>query len=468
MEAVMETDFLYRQVADPIEQQILTGILPTGTKLWSLRTLSREYGISQNTALNVYYYLEAKNLIESRPQSGYYVKYSPIKKVQQASLPSPRAVLADDSYWVHSVYQNIGQDHPLAMAHPGEALLPIAKLNKALIQASRSLQGSGVLYEKPEGNAELRKQVARWSIPLREDEIITTHGCLNAISLCLLSLTQPGDTIIVESPVSFGMLQVAKSLSLKVIELPTHPEYGISLLALERNLKKRRIAACLFIPTFSNPLGFCMSDEDKWKLVQLCEKYQVPLIENDINADVHFGKKRPKSCKSFDKSGIVLWCGSVSKTLAPGYRVGWVAPGRFYHEVLKTKIQHQISSTSITQEVIAHYLRTGRYEHHLRKLRVSLQAQLLHFQKAIADYFPRSTKVTSPQGGFTIWVQLHKDLNTLEIFEQCKKYDVSFAPGALFSLQHLYSNCLRLNFSLGWNSEVEEKLERLGEILKKT
>jgi len=325
--------FTYLKIAGVIEQQIMSSLLQTGDKLPSLRTVCREYGVSQNTALNAYFHLERKMLIETRPKSGYYVKYSRARmpSIPAATSPSGIASYGDIERLVSRVYQNLGEEAglQLSLGTPANELLPITKLNKGLLLATRELKGSGVAYDKAEGNERLRRQIARRAFAmgcdLNSDDIITTSGCLNAIAYCLMALTEKGDTVAMESPVSFGMLQLAQSLGLKILELPTHPQTGIDLNALEDALKKKEVKTFLLISNFGNPLGSCMSDEAKKTVVQLAEKYNVPLIENDLNGDVYFDQHRPRSCKTYDTNGMALWCGSISKTLAPGTGLdGWL------------------------------------------------------------------------------------------------------------------------------------------------
>jgi DNA-binding transcriptional MocR family regulator len=474
-EATDQRRFAYLRIADIIEQQILGNTLRTGDKLPSLRTICRAYGVSQNTALSAYYHLESKMLIETRPKSGYYVRYArtSMPPVPGISHPSSMANFGVSAQLVSKVYDNLGEDGhlSLALATPANALLPIAKLNKGLIQATRALHGSGVAYDKAEGNERLRRQIARLALnmecSLSYQDIITTSGCLNALSLCMMSVTEKGDTVAMESPVSFGMLQLAEALGLQVLELPTHPESGVDLDALEGALKNKKVNASLLISNFNNPLGSCMPDANKKAAVQLAEHYNIPLIENDISGDVYFGSKRPRSCKTYDRSGIVLWCGSVSKTLAPGYRVGWVAPGRFRESVLRTKLYHSISGTSITQETIGSFLETGRYESHLRKLRHTLYGNMLRYSGAITDYFPEGTKATRPQGGSVLWVELPAYIDTATLYEKALARNISFAPGKIFTLQNQYQSCLRLNYGLLWNAQTEAQLKTLGEIAKK-
>jgi DNA-binding transcriptional MocR family regulator len=351
---------------------------------------------------------------------------------------------------------------------PDNALLPIAKLNKALVAAMRNLPAGGTSYDDVQGNQKLRKNIARWSFTwgsgLEADDIVTTAGAMSAISYCLMAITKAGDSIAVESPVYFATLQLAKSLGLKVIELPTNPVTGIEPGALKKVLP--RIKACILVSNFSNPTGACIPEENKKAIVQMLIAANVPLIEDDLYGDVYFGSSRPKPCKAFDEVGMVLWCGSVSKTLAPGYRVGWVAPGRFREKIIRIKLLHSISSTTLTQEVIADFLENARYENHLRRLRSTLYANSLRFIRAISEYFPEGTRVTQPTGGFVLWAEMDKTVDTALLYELAIQDKISIAPGRMFTLQNQFNNCMRLSYGLNWNDQLDKKLQHLGQLVK--
>lgn len=469
-----DTALLYQRIAATLEQQIQKGVLQQGDKLPSLRSICIEYGVSMSTALQAYLQLEKKALIESKPASGYYVSYSfrNLPPVPATSKPggsyndnNPKDIIA-------KVYNNIGsrKGSTLSLSVPADELLPIAKLNKAMVQAMRNLPGSGTAYEDVQGNLHLRRQVARWSYAwegkLDADDIVTTGGCKHALSLCMMALLKRGDTIALESPVYFGILQLAASLGLKVIELPTNAQIGIDPDDLKKIIAKNKVHACLLVSNFNNPLGSCMPDEHKNATVDLLAHYGVPLIEDDIYGDVFFGKSRPRSCKTFDDSGNVLWCGSVSKTLAPGYRVGWVAPGRYKDEINKLKLYHNVASVSLTQEAVAIFLEEGRYEHHLRKMRQTLQANSLRFIKAIGDYFPEGTKVSRPQGGFVLWLELDKRINTADLYDIAIRQNITLAPGRIFTLHDQYHHCMRLSYGSLWNEKTDRLLKQLGNLAK--
>ncbi|CCH02868.1 transcriptional regulator, GntR family with aminotransferase domain [Fibrella aestuarina BUZ 2] len=463
----------YQQVARQLGDKLRLGLLAEGDKLPSVRTLSQELGVSINTVQQAYYYLEAEGLVEARPQSGYYARTQgqrqqrvPRRSAPQA-LPQQGSPLDLESILLRLMRQQREADWlPFSMSVPAPSLLPIPKLTRAFQQAQRNMPHAGIGYELMEGNAALRRQIARhalfWGGQLTDEEIITTEGCTGAMTLCLKTVTQPGDTVAVESPIYFGILQSILSLGLNVLELPTDPLTGIDLDVLETHMQAGQVQACLLVPNFSNPLGSCMPDAHKQRLVRLLERHQLPLIEDDLYGDLHFSAYRPRPCKAYDEQGWVLWCGSFSKTLAPGYRVGWVAPGRYYHALLQIKRYQAGFSPGITQQGIATFLANDRYELHLRRLRRTLTSNCQRYQLAIRTYFPKGTRISEPQGGFTLWVEVDPAVDTIALADKLAPFQISIMPGQLFSLQPQYTNCMRLSYGLPFNERVEWGLRQIG------
>jgi len=464
-------EILYRKIAAGLADQIKNGTLKTSDKMPSLRMLHQEYGVSMTTAIQAYLELESKGLIVSRPQSGYYVNYKPANlSVPTVSKPIGGYESECVETLIAKMYSTLNNKDitRFSTGVPESELLPIAKLNKELVNAMRNLDGSGTQYETIQGNLKLRHDIARltytWNGNLSGEDMVTTAGAMNAISFSLMALTQKEDTIAVESPVYFGILQLAKNLGLKVIELPTHPETGVELEALKKVLPG--IKVCILVSNFNNPLGSCMPEEHKREVVRMLGERGIPLIEDDLYGDIYFGSSRPKPCKAFDEEGLVLWCGSVSKTLAPGYRVGWIAPGKFKEKIIHQKLIHTFSSTAITQEAVANFLEKGRYEHHLRKLRSELHANSLQFARAVAAYFPEGTKISRPQGGFMLWVEMDKKIDTTDLYDRAIRQKISIAPGRVFSLQNQFNNCMRLSYGQRWSELIDSKLKQLGKIAK--
>jgi DNA-binding transcriptional MocR family regulator len=468
----MKKEALYLKIAKVIEEQIDSETLKLGDKLPSIRSIQKIYNVSINTAKQAFLELESKSLIEARPKSGYFISKTSRRKF---SLPTVSRLKSsqDEKHpedLISKVFNTLENKdiRQFSLGVPDKSLLPIAKLNKGIIAVVQKLNDGGTSYEPVQGSLNLRRTVAKWSLVLEgkltEDDIVTTSGTMNALYNCLMAVTQRGDTIAVETPVYFGILQMARSMGLNVIEIPNNPLTGINLEALKKVLPK--LKACCFISNFSNPLGCLMPDEHKKELVRMLTEYNIPLIEDDLYGNLFFGATRPKPCKAFDEAGIVMWCGSVSKTLAPGYRVGWVAPGKFKDKIIRQKLLQTISTPSLYQEVIADFLEHGRYDHHLRTIRTKLYTSCLKFQRAIEDYFPHNTKISQPQGGFMLWLELDKKIDTAKLFDIAIKQKISFAPGRMFSLHNQYNNCMRLNYGQEWNEDIDFDLKRLGNIVK--
>lgn len=466
---------LYHRLATLLEGQITSEVLKIGDKLPSVRAFSQQQGVSISTALQAYYLLEARGLIEARPQSGYYVRYAPARfpELPGKSAPSRSPVEADAQALIDEVFggplADPGNLVPFSLSVPAPELLPVAKLNKSLVEAARTLPASGTQYERVQGNLELRRQIARlsinWGGALTENDVVTTAGCMDALSYALIALTEPGDTVAVESPTYFGVLQLARSLGLRVLELPTHPATGVDLNALEHALRRQPIRACLFTPNFSNPLGSCMPDAHKQALVKLLADFGTYLVEDDLYGDVYFGEHRPKNAKTYDESGMVLWCGSVSKTLAPGYRVGWIAPGRYLEKIKRLKLYHSVSSPTLPQAAVGMFMAGGGYERHLRRLRRLLQTNCLQYIRAVHSYFPPGTRLCRPTGGFALWMELDARVDTHELYRRALKRGISIAPGRMFTLQEQYRHCLRVSYGLPWGERVENALRTLGKLV---
>lgn len=474
MNELATTGFLYVEIAEKLENQILEGVLQVGDKLPSLRVLQQEYGVSISTILQAYYFLEAKSLIESRPRSGYYVVFcgDKIPENPVKSSPDKLPVLGSSSDLIVDFFHKLDNDVGINFSRgvPSPELLPIAKLNKVMHEAIMKLPQGGTAQGGILGRISLRRQIARrsvlWGGNLKEDDLVITSGCTSALSLSLMAVTKPGDTIAVESPVYFGLLQLADTLGLRVHELPTDSVTGLDIDALKIALENTEIKAVAIVSNFSNPLGNTLPDANKKELVKVIQDHEIPLIEDDIYGDIYYGKQRPNTCKTYDDSGLVILCGSFSKTLASGYRIGWVAAGKFQEEVLRLKLYLSATTTTITEEAMAIFLEKGRYDHHLRKLRQTLHANSLKYMTAIVNYFPENTRVSKPQGGFLFWIELPHHIDTRLLLEKAEVFQIKFTPGRLFTLQDQYNNCMRLSYGLLWNAEIDAALQKLGALVK--
>jgi DNA-binding transcriptional MocR family regulator len=467
-------DFLYVQMAARIEKQVKQNLLKPGDKLPSVRALSQEQGISLSTAFKTYTELETLGIIEARPKSGYYVRFRqarfsetpetkpPIKKIRQASVAQIIAMV-DKNMHEEGVLR-------LSLSAPPINLIPVAKLSKSMAEAIRKSPNGNINYENVQGNISLRKQIARqafsWGGNITEEDVVTTQGCIEALAFCLRAVTKPGDTVAIESPTYFGIFNIMLSLDLKVLEIPVHPDTGADIEYLKRAIDKVEIKACLFVNNFSNPVGSCMPDNRKKQLVQLLAKKKIPLIEDDIYGEIYFGKSRPRTCKSFDTKGGVMLCSSVSKSLAPGYRVGWCIPGKFKEQIIQIKRMHSVTSATPTQAAIAHFLETGRYDLHMRNLRRALYTQCQRYMRAISDYFPPDTKISQPQGGYVLWIELNKSINAFKLYQAALENAISIAPGQIFSTDSRFTNFIRISFGISFDDTVDKSIRILGNLVR--
>jgi DNA-binding transcriptional MocR family regulator len=471
---ILGDDLLYEQVAGRIEQMIEKGVLRAGEKIPSVRSMSRQQNVSMSTAFQAYFLLESKGLIESRPRSGFFVRLANKDLPPQPNRTNPPLIAKNVNIdeMVAEVFEAARHPDivPLGAACPSPAILPVNKLNRITIAILRDYPEHTTEYEFPPGNELLRRRIAQrsftWGGNLSANDIVITSGCMEALNLCLRAVAKPGDTIVLESPTYYGILQTIQSLGMRALEVATTPNEGLCLEALEKALNNNDIKACLVVTNFNNPMGSCMPTENKKKLVEMLGKRNIPLIEDDLYGELHFGCSRPQNAKAFDKKGLVLLCSSFSKSLAPGYRVGWVVPGKFKTKVERLKSMTTIATSTLPQMVIAEFLKNGSYERHLNQLRKAFCEQMQATLKAICKYFPEGTKVTRPTGGFVLWVELPKQVDALELHNRALEKKISIAPGPIFSATRKYNNFIRISCGNPWSKEIEVALIELGRLAK--
>lgn len=443
----------YEQVAEHIRDQVQRGILRPGERIPSVRALSRRLGVSISTVVQGYGILQDERLIEPRPQSGYYVK-APVRRPPVPAMSRPEAypvpvTVSELALQVVQAYRTPGVIQ-MGTALPRTDFPAVTHLHRILASLARRPDPRLRDYDMPPGNSALRLQIARRAVDagvaVSPDEVVVTNGCQEALVLCLRAVAEAGDTVAIESPAFYGTLQAIESLGLKALEIPSDPRYGISLDALRLALEQWPLKAVLLTPSFSNPLGYCMSDARKGELVALLESAEVPLIEDDIYGDLDYGDHRPRAAKAWDRSGNVLLCSSLSKTLDPGLRIGWAMPGRFREKVTHLKLVNSMASATLPAFAAAEYLESGGHDRHLRTIRKAYRERRDRFLALAQELLPETTRVTSPDGGFIAWVELPHGTDAMELYHGAMRQGVSIAPGPLFSPSGKYRNFIRINY----------------------
>lgn len=460
----------YERLAAELTDMIRRGALPPGARLPSVREASSTRRISPSTVFEAYYLLQARGLIESRPRSGFFVRQAAPARPARSTTAPPRSRPVAISELVFEVLAATRRPGvaPLGSAFPGPELFPLRQLARALATSMRALQPAQIVEDLPPGNERLRRQIAlRYALSgtqVDPAEIIITNGAMEALTLSLQAVTRPGDAVVVESPCFYAALQALERLGLKAIEIPCDPRHGLDLSALQEALRRHGVKACWLMPSFQNPTGANMPEARRRELVQLLAAHEVPLIEDDVYAELYHGAHPPRPAKAFDTHGLVMHCGSFSKCLAPGYRIGWVAGGRHAEAIARAKSMTTLSAAVPSQEALAEYLAHGGYERHLRALRRTLARQRDLAARLAARYFPPGTRLASPEGGYFLWVEFPREVDTLRMHREALERGINIAPGQIFSASRGFSHCLRINYGHPRDPRFEPALRTLGEL----
>lgn len=467
------SSFLYQQVIDFVGYQQKTGALSPGDKLPSLRKLSRQFEISVPTVKQAYIELERQGRVCARPQSGYYLT------AQQARTLKPRPtkwshcapVTVQCRNMIEQVYEAVHMPDTLALgiSNPILANPPDKTLARLMRSVISKVAEKAVSYGPVTGDAKLRMQLAfryqEQGVAINPDEVVITNGAQEALSIALQCVAQRGDIIAVESPCFFGMIELIETLGMKALEIYTCTEEGVCLDELTIALQQHPIKACLFSTAINNPLGSMKTDAQRQAMVSLLEQYDLPLIEDDVYSELYFTEQKPKPAQLYSEKGLVMTCSSFSKTAAPGYRIGWLLPGKYEEQAKRIKRAQSCSTPMLQQWTLNEYIQSGDYDRHLSVLRKKLIYNCERMRALIAQHFPKEVCISKPQGGSVLWVRCQSHVNTSEFFQEALEQGVSFAPGIIFSPSGKYTNYMRISYGVQWNTQVENAVKILGKLV---
>lgn len=464
---------LYRQLADHYRQAIEAGTLAPGDRMPSVRTLMERHQVSLSTALQMCRHLEARGMLEARPRSGYFVRTSARASLVPVDEPRP---------WVPDLKQYVGINQRVssilarglqasvnvnfAVAHGSPSLYPVNELRQATL---RALRDNPLLYGTPPpggGDARFRSVIARRALEARmninPDEIVVTHGCIEAINLALRAVASVGDVVAVESPTYYALLQTLESMGMRALEIPTSPQTGISLEALQLASETYdNIKAIIVVPHFQNPLGSVMPDSHKAQLVKWAASRGIAIIEDDTYSALGDDGNMPAAIRSWDTSGNVIHCASLHKTMAPGMRLGWIAGGKWQGRVEMLKYAQTRPNEVLAQIAMAEFMDSPRYDRHLRRLRAQLREHRAAMAEAIATHFPAGTRLTLPAGGLSLWVEMPGGVSSERLFDAALAKGIRVAPGSLFSNSSRYDHFLRINGGQPFTRDVEKSVRIL-------
>jgi len=473
----MDSPPLYRKLATHYIDAIGAGSLKPGDRLPSLRSLMRMHDISLSTALQLCRAMESEGWVEARDRSGYFVKRP--RRLAIAAMEEPATNVAPDPAQYVGIHAKVSdfvarrRQHEVRIdfstargspeLYPGEALrtimMRLLRQKPTLLTTAAPSRSLNPLRE-----AAARRGL-RVGMKLSPDEVLTTNGCIEALNLALRAVAQPGDTVAVESPTFYGLLQVLESLGMRALEIPTSPQTGLSIEALEMALDAYdNIKAVVTVPHLQNPLGSVMPDAHKERLVALCERHGIALIEDDTYSELLDMDTPPRAIKSWDRTGNVIHCASLHKILAPGMRLGWISAGRWHSRVEMLKYTQTRSNEELSQWAAGEYMNTGAFDRHLRRLRERLRQQREQTADAIAAHFPSGTRLNYPPGGLQLWVELPDRLSSMTVFDVALRDKIFVAAGTLFSNSSRFDHYLRINCGWPITETIDAGLRRLGEI----
>ncbi len=464
----------YELLARDLERQIAAGVLRPGDRLPSIRQTCASRDLSPSTVFQAYYLLESRGLVRAAPRSGYFVAARAdgvLLAEPRASQPQSGSLAVAVNDLVCSILGSARARDivPFGSAFLSPTLFPLNRLRRALVSSTRRLKPWDMVEDLPPGNLQLKREIAKrylhHGLAITTDEIVLTHGAMEALNLCLSAVTRPGDAVVVESPTFYIALQALQRLGLRAIEVPTHCREGIDLGRLAHVIELYRPKACWLMTNFQNPLGSLMPEAKKRDLVALLARHDLPLIEDDVYAELYDGQTAPLPAKAYDRHDLVLHCSSFSKCLAPGYRVGWAAPGRWVHEVQRLKLSTSLSGSIPVQAALAAYLQEGGYDHHLRGLRQALHAQRNSVFDAVTRHFPDGTRLARPAGGYFLWVELPVEVDAMALHRAALAQHISLAPGPMFSARAEFQHHIRLTCGQRWDGTLERAMRTLARLV---
>lgn len=465
--------YLYQQVIDFIEHQQKIGGLVAGDKLPSLRKLSRQFEISIPTVKQAYVELERQGRICARPQSGYYLQAEQARTLKprpatwRQGKPSEvkcRSLIEQVHAAVH-----LPETVALGISNPIQAHPPDKALARLMRSVLSKVAEKAVSYGPVTGDAKLRMQLAfryqEQGVETNPADIVITNGAQEALSIALQCVAKRGDVIAIESPCFFGIIELIETLGMKALEIYTCTEDGACVDKLAQAIKKHNISACLFSTAINNPLGSMKTDSQRQAMVSLLEQHNIPLIEDDVYSELYFTPNKPKPAQLYSEKGLVMTCSSFSKTAAPGYRIGWLIPGKFEEQAKRIKRAQSCSTPMLQQWTLNEYLLSGDYDRHLCVLRKTLIYNCERMRALVAKYFPEEVCISKPQGGSVLWIRCQSHVNTSEFFQEALDQGVSFAPGAVFSPSGKYTNFMRISFGVHWDESIEQAIKTLGRLV---
>ncbi len=464
---------LHKQITDFIKEKISNGEWTIGYRLPPQRTLAKELGVNRSTVVAAYDELIAEGLIEGKSGSGTRVVNNTWNLLATAPPPDWNSYVKVGTHKPNlPTIQEINQAEfipgiiRLGTGELSPDLIPRLTMKKVFQQLSNKEISYG--YEEPKGLLPLREQISSYlktiGISASPSSILIVSGALQALQLISIGLLHRDSAVLTEKPSYLHSLNVFQSAGMRLMGIPMDKE-GIQANLIQPYKKQQKAALLYTIPSFHNPTGTLMTMERRKQLLDTCQQEQLPLIEDDVYRELWFDDPPPKPIKAFDKHGLVLYLGSLSKSLSPGLRIGWiVGPEPVVEHLADIKMQTDYGSSSLSQWAAAEWFSSGLYSKHLNEVREQLKARRDFTLDTLNKYFSDIAVWEKPTGGFYIWVRLLPSISMRKLFETALSEGILLNPGNVYDNQA--EQYLRISYSFASLPELQDGLKRLSKMVK--
>jgi GntR family transcriptional regulator of abcA and norABC len=464
---------LYSQIKDFIKNKISLGEWAVGTKIPSQRALAERFDVNRSTVVTALSDLIAEGLLEGNTKGGTRVINNSWNLLAASPPPDWSSYVQAGTYYPNQpAIQHINRAEfqegiiRLGTGELSPELLPSEEMKK--IFENSSLNPFSLGYEEPKGNQYLREQIAAYmhgiGVQTSPSNILIVSGSLQALQLISIGLLQRGSSILLEKPSYLYSVHVFQSSAIKLVGLPMDEE-GIQTNQISRYKEGYNASLLYTIPTFHNPTSTLMSEPRRQELMRICADEGLPIIEDDAYRELWFETPPPLPLKSRDPNALVLYLGSLSKTLSPGLRIGWVvAPEPVIDRLADIKMQNDYGSSSVSQWAAAEWLGRGLYQEHLVYVREQLKRRRDLTVQLLKTNFTEIASWSVPAGGFYIWVRLTVDVPMQMLFERALKAGILLNPGSIYDRNA--GSYLRISYAYAKLHELEWGIEHLAEMIK--
>ncbi len=462
---------LHIQIIRYIKDRIASGDWPAGTRLPSQRTLSELFCVNRSTIVAAMEELASEGIVAGKTGGGTRIINNTWTLISNKYVPNWNNYVSSGTHQPNQAVMqliNKAEYDPgiirLGSCEPSPELIPSKTIQTVLKKAASNIP---LGYEEPKGSLRLRKEICVYlekiGIKTEPSCILITSGALQALQLICLGILHSSSVVYLEKPSYLYSLRTFQSFGMQLAGIPLDKE-GIDLQQLSERNRQRKGSILFSMPTFHNPTGNVMSLKRRKMLLELCEKEQLPIIEDDVYRELWFDAPPPAPIKAFDKNGLVLYVGSLSKNLSPGLRIGWVTgPEQVINRLADIKMQTDYGSGSLCQYVAAELLSTGLIYEHNTIIRKNIKLRRDIALSALNKFFKGIATWEIPNGGYFIWIKLNKGISMYELFIKCLNRKILIYPGDLYEFHS--NQYIRISYSYASLSEIEHGIAVLSELV---